>query len=172
MYYDDDEEDFVPAVLCRPTAANHVVHDRITVDTRDHEDHTFCGIMFDVECRSECPVAFLEISSVSVRGDLGPMTVWALPGGMSDRIREPSRPDGWQLIYEEEHAPSPNTLVPLKLGYRSVKLEPHARLGLYVHSKLPGDDSIVYDNQRGMYSYEEKRASGRQRRVRLCREGD
>lgn len=144
----------VPAAVAGPDAAHHAFHERVTARTNDHEDHTFCGIMFDVECLDTCPLAFLEISSVSVRGDLGPLTVWALPGGLGDRIYEPSRADGWQLIYEREHSPSPNKYEPLILGDQSVKLEPNTKLGLYIHSKRGGDRSIVYDNQRLEYSYE------------------
>ena len=31
----------IPAVQ----VANHTVHESFTADTRDHEDHTFCGMM-------------------------------------------------------------------------------------------------------------------------------
>lgn len=51
------DEEYVPAVLRRPKAlflranshdqvANHTVHESFTADTRDHEDHTFCGMMW------------------------------------------------------------------------------------------------------------------------------
>lgn len=155
MYSDDSSDnEFQPAVLCRPTAANHVVHEHITVDTRDHEDHTFCGVMFDVEARDECPVAFLDISALWIRGKLGPITVWSLEGGLGNR--EASNSAGWQLIYENTHTASESELVPLALGDRRVRLEPKKKVGLYVHSKLPGDEAIVYDNQRGVYSHEDK----------------
>jgi hypothetical protein len=32
------------------------VQDNYTVDTRDHEDHTFCGIMFDIQTKDNLPV--------------------------------------------------------------------------------------------------------------------
>ena len=35
------------AVLNRPRAANYIIDESFAVDTNDHEDHTFCGIMFD-----------------------------------------------------------------------------------------------------------------------------
>ena len=66
-----------------------LVHESFTVDTRDHEDHTFCGIMFKVECETDLPCRYLEIQSVHVRGDLGPMTVWVTP-------------DTWEHKQEEE----------------------------------------------------------------------
>ena len=32
--------------------------------------------MFDIVCETKCPTEYVELSSISVRGDLGPMTVW------------------------------------------------------------------------------------------------
>lgn len=60
----------------RPTKATHVINEKITIDTTDHEDHTFSGIVFPVKCKSILPVDKLIITTVSVRGDLGPLTVW------------------------------------------------------------------------------------------------
>ena len=45
-----------------------LVHENFTVDTRDHEDHTFSGVMFDIKCQTNLPVEYLEVSSLSVRG--------------------------------------------------------------------------------------------------------
>ena len=39
------------------------------------QDHTFSGIMFDVVCKGQLPVKFIEIQSCWVRGALGPMQV-------------------------------------------------------------------------------------------------
>ena len=38
----------VDGVFQLSAVADHIVHEQFTCDTRDHEDHTFCGIMFDV----------------------------------------------------------------------------------------------------------------------------
>merc|ERR1711976_165120 len=86
----------------RPKVANHVLNESFTVDTRDHEDHTFCGIMFDVRCRGcggegGAPLEFLEIDAVSVRGLLGPLTVWTT--GDSYKGKE-HQEDLWELVYE------------------------------------------------------------------------
>jgi hypothetical protein len=75
----------------RPTEANYTVSEQYEVDTADHEDHTFCGVMFTLTCKQELPVEFVEVTSVSVRGQLGPLTVWVAPGG-------------WQGKHEQEHA--------------------------------------------------------------------
>ena len=68
-----------------------LVHESFTVDTRDHEDHTFCGIMFKVECETDLPCRYLEIQSVHVRGDLGPMTVWVTPDTWEHKQEEGER---------------------------------------------------------------------------------
>jgi len=42
MWSDDsdaDTDDMLPAVLRRPTVANHIVQERVTMDTLDFEDH-------------------------------------------------------------------------------------------------------------------------------------
>ena len=62
-------------MLCAFLAA--AVHESFVVDTRDHEDHTFCGVMFDAECDTHLPAEYLEVSSLWVRGQLGPSrTAW------------------------------------------------------------------------------------------------
>ena len=43
--------------------------------TTDHEDHTFSGIMFTVECLDRA-IQTVVVRAVHVRGELGPMTVW------------------------------------------------------------------------------------------------
>ena len=37
-------------------SADYAVHETYTVDTTDREDHTFCGIMFDVEAKKQVSV--------------------------------------------------------------------------------------------------------------------
>ena len=37
-----------PKLLRLQSAADYTVDESFAVDTRDHEDHTFCGIMFDL----------------------------------------------------------------------------------------------------------------------------
>jgi len=158
MFFNSDSEDacetFTPAVLNRPSVANYIVHESFTVDTQDHEDHTFCGVMFDVGCRGVAdggvPIEFMEIDAIAVRGDLGPLTVWTAPGGYA---RHPCAQEAWELVYERSHTPSNESYQRLELT-RSIRLCSGESCGLYVHSKLPGDDAIVYDNCRGRVTYE------------------
>lgn len=153
---DSDAEQFVPAVLQRPKVATYLVHDSFTVDTRDHEDHTFCGMMFDVCCKGRddggLPVEFLQIDSLSIRGDLGPITVWTTPG---TRRKKEHAQDEWECLHEQDHQASLRDYQRLDLS-RPIRLGPGESCGLYVHSKLPGDDAIVYDNQRSRVTYDDQ----------------
>lgn len=155
MFESSSDEEFVPALLNRPKVANYVVHETFTVDTRDHEDHTFCGVMFDVECRGPAdggvPIEFLEVHAISIRGDLGPIAVWTTPG--SFRGKEHSE-ESWERLYSREHPPSPQVMTRLHLD-RPMRLQAGERRGVYVHSQLRGDDAIVYDNERSQVTYED-----------------
>ena len=64
------------ASLTRPSVASYSVAHRYDAETHDHEDHTFSGVMFTLLCKDELPLEFIEVSSLWVRGELGPMTVW------------------------------------------------------------------------------------------------
>jgi hypothetical protein len=127
------------------------VHESFVCDTRDHEDHTFCGIMFDVRCESALPLEYLEIGSISVRGDLGLLTVWHTPDSFREKQDKAARAE-WTKLYEGAHAPSRETAVALCLD-TPIRLRRGQSCGLYVHSAAPGDDAIVYDNVRGRGGY-------------------
>jgi len=153
----EQEDEYVPAVLQRPKVANHVVHESFTVDTRDHEDHTFCGVMFDVRCRAAgtdggAPLEFLDVNGISVRGLLGPLTVWSTAESYKGKEH---MQDAWELVYEREHEPSRSEYEKLEFT-KAVRLAPGQTCGLYVHSKLPGDNALVYDNKRSAMTYEDE----------------
>ena len=133
------------AALIRPTIASYDVHESFVVDTQDHEDHTFCGVMFDVQCKDVLPLECVLVESLWVRGRLGPLTVWTTEGTFRGRHEEPDR---WKRVYAGEHGPSFAQLVELKLA-EPIVLRPGGGAGVYVHSTLPGDEALVYDNHRG-----------------------
>jgi len=134
----------LPAVLCRPRAVKGLVHQRMTVDTRDHEDHSFNGIMFDVCCSAALPVHYIEIKSLWVRGRLGPeLTVWSATGGYRN-----AKLANWQCLYKGPRSRSFKELIEVVLD-EPITLHPGAVCALYVHSSSESDDGIVYDNQRG-----------------------
>jgi len=129
------------------------------VDTRDHEDHTFCGVMFDCHCETNLPAKYVEIQEVKVRGDLGPVTVWTTADTWEGKHEEES---AWRKVYQGQHEPTarprrgqPATYTTLKLT-ESIRLHPGESCGMYVHSALPGDEGLVYDNAKGPVTYQDK----------------
>ena len=140
-------------------ASSEVVHQEVTVETHDSQDHSYAGVMFNVECKPAA-LQYLELSALWVRGDLGPITVWATPGSFEgkttcedlwetpvDSLKPGDKINGWTLVYAGQHQPSRDELRPMHLQH-PVRLAPGSSCGLYVHSQLVGDDQIVYDNLR------------------------
>jgi len=131
--------------------ADYLVHDSYTVETEDHEDHTFNGVMFDVEVKFDRPVSCVIVDSVFVRGGLGEMSVWYAKGGFGGKEEDM---DAWAPCYSRKHKPSWRDFDRLELDYPMV-LEPGEVYGIYVHSAEYGDDGIVYDNQRSEICHED-----------------
>jgi hypothetical protein len=146
------------AALNRPTNATYEVHENVVVDTQDHEDHTFCGIMFPVKCKDLLPVDHLVIKSVAVRGDLGPLTVWVSNPDANDfdRRRRGEIPrelhrirldqGSWTKLYDRTHDPCPYGRYEELVLDEPVRLQPGEVRAFYIHSTLDGDEAIVYDN--------------------------
>ena len=156
-------------VLQLAALADDLVHESFACDTRDHEDHTFCGIMFDVKCESALPLEYIELQSVSVRGDLGAVSVWRAAKsfrkeGHEAPLRGHERYYGgaatkgralWSLVYEGSHRPSREAMVELRFN-TPIRLESGESCGLYVHSAQQGDTGLVYDDQRSTVTYQDK----------------
>lgn len=84
----------------RSRVSSYLVRDTATAETEDHEDHSFCGIMFDVEAHNHVPIDFIELQSVAVRGRLGRVRVFVTnssrtSGGFQYNFRDP---DAWQCV--------------------------------------------------------------------------
>mmetsp|Transcript_12061 Transcript_12061/g.23438 ORF Transcript_12061/g.23438 Transcript_12061/m.23438 type:complete len:432 (+) Transcript_12061:262-1557(+) len=134
------------AALNRATKANYVIHDHVEAETSDREDHTFCGIMFPVKCKDVLPIDHVVINSVSVRGALGPLTVWVskdenINGEISMCKKH------WKKIYQKTHGRSFRAYKELDLSSEPIVLKPGQVKGIYIHSTLRGDEAIVYDNK-------------------------
>jgi hypothetical protein len=135
----------------REASANYFVHDSYEVDTADNEDHTFCGIMFNVEVLDDLPVDHVQINSIWCRGALGDISIYTTPTGWEGKIE---RANEWIKLYNKKHEYSMQKFVELKLDV-PLQLKPGVRRGLYVHSTRVDDDSIVYDNQRHRVTHED-----------------
>ena len=108
--------------------------------------------MVDIACETTLPAEYIEVDAVWVRGMMGPMTVWTTPDSHAGKQEEGHL---WKKIHEAEHAASLETYCELRLD-APLRLRPGERCGLYVHSALPGDEAVVYDNQRRAVTYEDR----------------
>jgi len=140
------------AYLELQTAADYTVHESFEVQTSDYEDHSFCGIIFDVVVKDLLPVEYLEIRSVSVRGMLGSMSVWWCEGTHEGYFDDRER---WNQVFSGFKDPSPNELVALDLEPK-ICVKAGERIGLYIHSRRADDQAIVYDNKRRDASHEDR----------------
>lgn len=138
------------AALTRPTEASYTINERVTVNTSDREDHTFCGIMFPVQCKTLLPIERLVISSISVRGKLGPLTVWV--SNTTDSPELSVDKTKWTKIFSKTLQPSFSEYRKLDVSHSPIILRPGEVRGVYVHSTLHSDQAIVYDNYRGRTS--------------------
>ncbi|KAL7579851.1 hypothetical protein ACA910_004863 [Epithemia clementina (nom. ined.)] len=144
------------AALTLPATACYEVHENVRVDTSDNEDHTFCGIMFPIQAKADLPVSRLVIRSVSVRGELGAMTVWVSNEDAvsmdteydSVNILHQIRADAdcWTKIYDKSQSPSRRKYKALDLSSNPIILEPGQMRVIYIHSAAQNDLGIVYDN--------------------------
>ena len=183
--------------------------------------------MFPIKAKRSLPIHQIVINSISVRGRLGPLTVWVTkdeeayrdeekkrlaieeaaaaaaasaaaaaaaasasssspsssptPKKSRDNLRarlsrssskkstEPSstravqpirgeismKKKHWIKIYEREHAPSFRDYTELDLSATPIVLTPGQVRGVYIHSTLPGDEAIVYDNKHKMLTHDD-----------------
>jgi hypothetical protein len=122
--------------------------------------------MFPVKCRNILPVDHVVITSLGVRGDLGPISIWVTKDDVDgtfhmdtntnsanhNRARSMRQIDmkksGWVQIYSMEHQPSRNDYTQLDLSQNPIRINPDRVRGIYIHSTFDGDTAIVYDNKR------------------------
>jgi hypothetical protein len=91
------------AAFNRPTEATYAVHENVTVDTTDNEDHTFCSVLFPVKCKDLLPLDHLIIKTIAVRDGLGPLTVWVSnedEGNGDNQVR--LNPAYWTKLLRED----------------------------------------------------------------------
>ena len=142
-----------PTFVHQGELAEFIDYQSFTQDTQDREDHSFCGVFFDLSPSDELPLSYVEVTSIWVRGDLGPCTIWTTPDGHGGvpGARNPAskvyEQDAWRCVYERDHGPSFDEFVEMRLD-EPVRLERGKKTGFYVHSKSQGDRAVVYDDQR------------------------
>jgi hypothetical protein len=108
--------------------------------------------MFPVKCKDLLPLDHILIKSIAVRGRLGPLTVWVSNRDEHQRRGIPPNqqtvrlnPKFWTKLYDKTHGASRYEYKELELD-QPIRLLPGETRVIYVHSTLPGDEAIVYDN--------------------------
>lgn len=124
--------------------------------------------MFPIKAKTVLPVDKIIIHSISVRGQLGPMSVWVtkeeIPechntntNNNNNNSQSSSRgrreynfrltPRHWTKLVEYEMAPSPDQYAKIQLpADKAITIRPGHVRAIYIHSKHEGDEAIVYDN--------------------------
>lgn len=101
-----------------------------------------------LSCFHVCVCVYVRVPLFSCPA-LGPLTVWVTPDSWEDKHEDQA---AWTKVYEGRHNPSWQTFTALALA--EPVLIPRGRsVGMYVHSTRPGDESLVYDNQRARHTH-------------------
>lgn len=117
------------------------------------------GVLWDVEARGACEVV---VTSLWIGGMLGRVRIFARDGSWrGDDAEHEQRlvatgwgtrydldPTGWALVADEECAPSWDIPREIRLT-TPVRILPHHRRALFVHSNLPDDLGIQYQSYDG-----------------------
>ena len=132
---------------------NKPIHSLPTLITAAEADHSYNGIIFDVQSTGPYEV---DLLSVSIGGMLGRIRVYARDRPWhADNItpttsqwwahRESLSREGWELIADKYYRPSWDRHVEIRFN-KPVRLLPHTRRALYCHSDLPDDLGIQYQS--------------------------
>eukprot|EP00615_Pteridomonas_danica_P006560 CAMPEP_0114345364 /NCGR_PEP_ID=MMETSP0101-20121206/12161_1 /TAXON_ID=38822 ORGANISM="Pteridomonas danica, Strain PT" /NCGR_SAMPLE_ID=MMETSP0101 /ASSEMBLY_ACC=CAM_ASM_000211 /LENGTH=409 /DNA_ID=CAMNT_0001481269 /DNA_START=6 /DNA_END=1236 /DNA_ORIENTATION=+ len=119
------------AALFRPKISDYVINENVEVDTQDHEDHTFSGVMFTIKVKDDLPVDFIQVSALSIRGGLGPITVWVTPDSWEGKSEDQSQ---WTMVYKGNHSSSFRKFV--SLPFSDPVIIPEIVVLVYVGSGL------------------------------------
>mmetsp|Transcript_13014 Transcript_13014/g.21072 ORF Transcript_13014/g.21072 Transcript_13014/m.21072 type:complete len:331 (+) Transcript_13014:69-1061(+) len=127
--------------------ASYLMHETKLMNCPDNEDHTYSGIMFDIQAKRMKNIAVkdIQVSSISIRGQLGQVSVYTTQGSHEKQYEFPNK---WTQVYKNSLQPSRSSFVPLEFS-KPIILKPGETIGVYIHSTShPGTNAIVYANQR------------------------
>eukprot|EP01035_Chromulina_nebulosa_P025838 gene25838-33757_t len=130
------------------------IHSLDTPITAAQANHSYNGVIFDVESTGPYEV---DILSISIAGMLNRVRVFARNCGWEEdkpsvrqsphwwAHRDSLSTVGWELVADVTCRPSWDK--PIEIPFSTpVKLEPHRRRALYCHSGLPDDLGIQYQS--------------------------
>ena len=131
---------------------NKIIHTLTTHITAAKANHSYNGVIFDIQGIGPYEI---NVLSISIGGMLGRIRVFARDRPWSaDTIspastqwwahqESPSRV-GWELIADKFYRPSWDRHVEIKFD-KPIRLLPHTRRAIYCHSGLPDDLGIQYN---------------------------
>ena len=96
--------------------------------------------MFSLYVKPEMPIEYIEISSLWVRGELGPMSVWSTPDGWQGKHEDGAE---WTRHFDGSLEPSHDVLAPLELQPNPMGTTAVREGGPPVPSHVPSDKSPV-----------------------------
>jgi len=132
---------------------NKPIYSLTTDITAAEANHSYNGIIFDIQCIGPYEI---NILSISIGGMLGRIRIYARDRPWSANTitpttnqwwahqESPSR-EGWELVVDKFYRPSWDRHIEIKLN-KPIKLLPHTRRGFYCHSSLPDDLGIQYQS--------------------------
>ena len=95
--------------------------------------------MFPIQCKEVLPIDHIYISSISVRGALGPLTIWVTKDKHDDADDNSignrslnTNPSKWRKVYSETHKPSFRNYFDFNVSCAiKIKLKPGEIKGMY-----------------------------------------
>lgn len=140
--------------LDRPRAkvASYLTSHSYNAEPANDEDHTFSGIMFCVRCKATLPVEYMQITHFHIRGEMGPVSVYSTERsfhGKEEAVEE------WKLHFRKQLRPAYREFQEVEL-VEPIRITPGSSVGVYIHSTLPGDQALVYSEQRGRITLEDR----------------
>mmetsp|Transcript_21565 Transcript_21565/g.31899 ORF Transcript_21565/g.31899 Transcript_21565/m.31899 type:complete len:304 (+) Transcript_21565:37-948(+) len=151
-----------------PLKCRRACHEDVLVNTTGRREHTVCGIMFPVEIKRDVPIEKVTIQSLSVRGQLGPITVWAagikvpqrqennffhyhIHGAEEEQVLMYSRT--WHKVYQSFREPSNYRYTSFEIS--PVTLKPGESCIFYIHSSHRSRQGILSANAQNHITFQD-----------------
>jgi len=117
----------------------------LDASARARLEHTFSGVYFPIRLKTLIPTDAVLVHALEVRGQLGELSVYTTEASIKE-MNTLRSPQLWKQCYGPVfHAPSWKEAEPLMFDTPVVV---KSTTSFYVHSRLPGDQAIIYDNAR------------------------
>ena len=132
-------------VAAKAAANGNIIHSLVSRVDAAHSNHSFSGIIFDVEVKGPHEI---NVTSIAIGGMLGRVRIYGRTVPWQEgtnRNHDMPSIQGWRLLTDTVCRPSwdRHCQIPLQ---KKFTLLPHTKHGIYIHSALPGDLGIQYQS--------------------------